>query len=207
MARTGKKIRKYGDPRKGAPTPQPQPRVSHVTPAKEWRRVVHMELTLPSGNTCLVRRPGLPEMLSSGIFPDDALKIVQESMDTARARTAGREPQQSEDELLEKMLDDPKQIATLWDAFDRVTVYAVVEPMVLYHLNDDGSVIPFADRLQNALYTDTIDPEDKIHIFNFVCGGTSDVNRFREEQLALMADLSDGSDVQATAESGTENTE
>lgn len=205
MARTGKK--KYGDPRKSPAVPQPQPRVSHVTPAREWRRTVHMELTLPSGNTCLVRRPGLPELLSSGIFPDDALKIVQESMDTARARTSGREPEKTEDELLEKMLEDPKQIAALWDAFDRVTVYAVVEPPVVYHLSDDGEIIPFADRMVNALYTDMIDPDDKIHIFNFVCGGTSDVNRFREEQLAVMADLSNGPHVQAAAESGSENRE
>ena len=205
MARTGKKKR-YGDPRKNSVT-QPQPRVSHVTAAREWRRTVHMELPLPSGNVCLVRRPGLPELLSSGIFPDDALKIVQESMDTARARTSGREPEKTEDELLEKMLEDPKQIATLWDAFDRVTVYAVVEPVVKYHLADDNTVIPFKDRMVNALYTDMIDPDDKIHIFNFVCGGTSDVNRFREEQLALMADLSDGTDVQAAAESGSESSE
>lgn len=176
-----------------------------VTAAGEWSRAPRFELPLPSGNVCLVRRPGLTELLASGVFPDEILGIIQESMDAAVARLEGREPKRTDADALNDAISDPARLRRMMDAFDIATAYAVIEPRVLYHRTKDGEFIHPADRDPEALYTDDVDDDDKIFIFNFVSGGTSDLSRFREEQSAFMADLQNGREVQAASQHDSES--
>ena len=54
-----------------------------VTSAKAWKgkqQAGELELALPSGNTCLVRRLQPEAFLTSGLIPDELSKMVTEAI-------------------------------------------------------------------------------------------------------------------------------
>jgi hypothetical protein len=86
---------------------------------------------------------------------------------------------------------------------DRVTEYVVVQPQVLRpvqrdeegnpikmwkgRIEDDGERImeelplPDAERVPGTVYTDMVEPMDKVYLFQFVVGGVRDLEQFRAE--------------------------
>lgn len=200
------------------------PAAKQITQAKNWGRVRTVELMLPSGNVALVRRPGLPELLGANIFPDEMSAIINEAFTAAQLRIVGKpvpNPITTEDEFLENIAKNPQKIVEMFEVFDRVLVYAVVAPKVAFHkrpMMSDGSpildsenreileVIPEEDRDEDTVYTDMVNEEDKTFIFNFAVGGTSDIARFRQEQAAIVADVSNGKgpELQAEQDPGSE---
>ena len=186
-----KKKGQSGDPRK----------VKRPTAANRWNANIQHELTLPSGNVCLVKRPGLLELLGADIFTDDMISLVSKEIANAKLRMEGKpivdgNPEEEVDEIM----NDPKRVAQMFEMFDRTLVYAVVEPRVEYHKDDAGNVIPWEDRNPDAVYTDQVLDTDKTFIFQYVSGGSSDLNRFRQATGFAMADVSDGQGVQADPE-------
>lgn len=171
---------------------------------KTWKRNKGEELELPSGNVALVKRPGPASLLSDNILPDTLMPIVQQAI----AKGKGIKP---EDQL--KLMEDPAQIAGMLDAMDRLMVKVVVEPKVAYHkrsVSQDPAdeaqpvqweVIPEEDRDDDTyIYTDEVDLEDKMFVFQYAVGGTRDLERFRDEHGASLGDLSDVSGDEDTAE-------
>ena len=174
-----------------------------ITKASQWGRIATVDLLLPSGNVALVRRPGLVELLGAGVFPDELLSFVQKSMDNAKLRLQGKTPEDgtaTPEEEIERLAKDPESIAKMYKVFDLTCAYAVVEPHVAYHMTREDNLILESERDPDVVYTDRILDADKIFIFNFVVGGTSDLSRFREEQSAVVANLSDGEDIPSEAE-------
>ena len=174
-----------------------------VTKASQWGRIATVDLLLPSGNVALVRRPGLVELLGAGVFPDELLSFVQKSMDNAKLRLQGKTPEDgttTPKEEIEMLSKDPESIAKMYKVFDMTCAYSVVEPPVAYHMTREDKLILESERDPDVVYTDRILDADKIFIFNFVVGGTSDLSRFRDEQSAVVANLSDGQDVPSEAE-------
>ncbi len=199
-----------------------------TTSARTWRkRTGGVELSLPSGNTCLVKRPGMDKLLSAGILPDSLTPIAMEHL--RQAESGGKPPSKEdegklEQEIMEQVLNDPSQITEIFASFDRVTAMCVVEPKVELHfregVNEDGEKfmidIPAKERLSNdhdemvdgesnpywcaeedePLYTDDIDEEDKQHIFQFVVGGSSDLEPFRSEPGSTVAAAQPRQDLQ-----------
>ncbi len=159
------------------------------TSAKEWKKKSKgVELELPSGNVCLARRPGMDAIMSAGIIPDTLTPIAAEAVEKAQ-RNGKPNEKAEEKELLNRLLGDRQALNDVFDATDRATAMCVVEPKVLWHKNMDGSVIPSDERDEETLYTDEIDQNDKIFIFNFVVGGTRDLESFRQEYGNAVADL------------------
>lgn len=132
-------------------------------------------LTVPSGQTALVKLPGLQVFLEEGIIPNSLLPLVTESL------SKGIAPSQRQ--LQDNM--DLDKVRDMMSLFDAVTVYCVVEPKVY--------PIPPADkeRDEELLYVDEIDFDDKMFIFQFAIGGTREVETFRKEHEAYVADVSD----------------
>ena len=183
--------------------------MTHSRPAtspKAWRkRTGGIDLDLPSGNTCKVKRPGMEKLLKAGILPDSMTPIALEHI--RRAESGGRpDPDAADTELerqiMEEVLQDPSQIGEIFLSFDRVTAMCVVEPKVVLHvrerLNEDGS--KFLDEKGRPVW-DEIPPEERISSENpetIEVDGEIVPNPYyaSEEEEPLYTDEVDGDDKQ-----------
>lgn len=167
-----------------------------VSTAKAWKRNKGEELELPSGNVALVRRPGPQSLLGKGILPDTLMPIVQQAIRSGK----GLKPQETAD-----MLQDEQTLIDMMDGMDKLLVEVVVEPTVAYHKRQvEGGgweEIPQDERDEDTIYTDEVDEEDKMFVFNYAVGGTRDLEQFRREQAARVGDLSNVSGNENSPES------
>lgn len=181
MASTSKK--------KVAEKPGRAPQDRRVTTPSAWKRSSRKpeEVTLPSGNVCLARRPGPAEILQNGIMPDSLMPIITDAIRSGKGL-----PKEVEKELAQT----PEQLFELLDGVDRAVVSIVVEPTVMYHkaANEDGVMVVIPDEDRNTdefIYTDEVDLDDKMFLFNFAVGGTRDLDRFREQTAERVGDVAD----------------
>lgn len=159
------------------------------------------DLLLPSGNTCLVKRPGVQGLIKAGLLDslDSLTSIVQvdhiDANDPKKMAAA-----------VSGMAADPQRISDALEVVDKAICFAVVAPKVFRPvvLGADGNPellegkeIPLPDdkRDPNRTYTDEVDEEDKMFIFQYLVGGTSDVESFRKESKAMLGGVPDGQNV------------
>lgn len=156
-----------------------------VTSAKAWKQKTSTgtPLVVPSGNTCLVRTPGMQVFIKQGLIPNSLMPIVQEAMNKGRAPKNMDFDTDKNPELLNEMMD----------LMDAVTVYCVIEPKV------EPAPASEDQRDEDTLYVDEVDFNDKMFIFQFAVGGTSDLAKFREELGEHMEAVSAGEDVELQA--------
>lgn len=164
-----------------------------VTSAKEWKRSKGglTDLELPSGHVCRVKRPGLLALLQNGTIPDVMGVMVDKHIKRAEGTLPEGEP--DDDETLKRVLADEKGRTALFDSAARVLVACVVDPEVTYHRRTkalpphetgDGTEpiwedIPEEERDPNLLYSDEVEFEDTLFVFQFVVGGAQKLNQFR----------------------------
>lgn len=158
---------------------------SSPTSASTWKKktVGGTLITVPSGNTALVRRPGMQAFIKEGVIPNSLMPLIQESMARGSAPT-------SED--LSGWMDDPEKLRTIIQLADAVTVSCCIDPEVfevpMETVMKEGvphiQPVPFGDerRDPNLLYVDEVDFEDKMFLMNVAVGGTADLEKFRQEQ-------------------------
>lgn len=184
-----------------------------VTSAKQWkgkRLSGNMELTLPSGNTCLVQRLQPEAFLTSGMIPDALSGIVNQAIRSKKGLPPDAQKQ---------IMADPKKLRQSLQMTDEIVCYVVVEPKLEMpprcafemsgsrecgeymdtddnrHSNDqhpDWHAFMEGDRDEDTLYADEVSLEDKQFIFQFAMGGTADVERFRQELRSNVAGLPNG---------------
>jgi hypothetical protein len=173
-----------------------------VTSAGAWKGKKAgstFDLELPSGNVCKVRRTDMPTLLASGAFPDSLMAIVSEKIDTATGKKD--KPKELSTEEVQSVMGNPDQMVELFSSIDRLVPIVVVEPKVVNHKVEDGkdskgkpAFRDLTDEEREALgdvvFTDEVDLEDKMFIFQFVVGGKSDVEGFRNELGSAVGDLS-----------------
>jgi hypothetical protein len=156
-------------------------------------------LELPSGNVCLVKRPGLPQLLSANVLPDLLTPIAQSAIAMGQNGTVSS---QKVDEEIKGILKSEEGLASLLESFARVTAFCVIEPKCKYHKRKVETVrmdgvdakwedIPEDEREQGTLYTDIVDMDDQMFIFNFVVGGSSDLTQFRAESGQSLGGVED----------------
>jgi hypothetical protein len=168
-------------------------RDSGLTPtsASAWKAKSSQgfELEVPSGNVALVRTVGMQAFLDKGLIPNSLREIAMESIKGKAAP-----------ELRIENLDE-EQIINMMSLFDSVTVYCVIQPEVVpVPLDEEGNPIPPRDREDvDALYVDDVDLQDKMFIFQFACGGTRNVEQFREEYERSVERVSGGQDLEANS--------
>jgi hypothetical protein len=190
-----------------------------ATSAKEWKKASGIDLELPSGNVCRVKRPGMEKLLTAGILPDNMTPIAIEAVQAAQTpgkpqdhKQKAKDKPELDPEMMKKFLEEEGAIVSIFESFDKVTAMCVIEPSVAYHKrpvldkdgneekDDNGKVlweeIPLNERDDDSLYTDDIDVDDKTFIFNYVVGGSSDLEQFRDEYGDALATVSTGSDVE-----------
>lgn len=127
------------------------------------------DVTVPSGQTCLVRRPGMEGLMKAGILHnvDSLSQVVNEKH---LKRVDGK----TTDEInMSSLMADEEGMAEVLHVMDKVICHVVVKPEV--HMTP-GDV---TRRVQGVVYADMIDLVDKMHLFNFAVGGTRDLESFR----------------------------
>lgn len=159
-----------------------------ATSIREWKAANKpAPLTLPSGFTALVKVPGLAKLLAEGLISDTLTPIAEAAVQSGKGDKAS---QGMSDAQMREMAADPKKLSEAFDTFDKVLCFCVIEPHVEYYkyteitteiASDIGKVIPDDDRNEDSLYSDEVDLEDKMFIFNVVSGGTKDLEKFRKE--------------------------
>lgn len=170
---------------------------SKQSAARQWKRATAEEVTLPSGNLALVKRPGMEAFLLEGLIPDSLMGIVQEAINTGKGVPPAK---------MQEIISDPKKVDAMFDAMDRILCRVVVEPAVVWHKREkpDGSgdleVIPEDERDPDTyIYTDEVFFDDKSFLFNYAVGGTRDLERFREETESTVASLQPGESVEVSS--------
>ena len=127
------------------------------------------ELTVPSGQLCLVRRPGTQGLIEAGILHNiDSLTAIVNTKHVRRVKG-------KEEIDVQSLMADPENVETLMHTIDRIVCYVVVKPDV--HMSPNDVTL----RDPDVIYADMIDLEDKMFIMNFAVGGTRDLERFRRE--------------------------
>lgn len=177
--------------------PQDRQPKRQVATAATWgskKKSSTFELDLPSGNTVLCKRVDMPTLLASGAFPDTLMSIVSEKIETATGQNDT--PKEMDPAVVKGVLEDPKKLGELFDAIDKIVPLVVAQPTVENHKRPiaEGSVelevIPDEERDDDVVYTDAIDLEDKMFIFQYAVGGTREVEDFRAELTSTVADVS-----------------
>lgn len=166
-----------------------------------------MDLLLPSGNVCLVIRPGVQGLIKHGILDslDTLTGIVQQDLIDANDPKAQLKAAQA-------LASKPDDLLAAMDLMDKVLEYVVKEPRPVRPIRRDatgkplltpeGKEIPLAEeeREDEVTYTDEVDLDDKLFIFQFVVGGTRDIESFRAQRQAVLGGVPTGQDVPLSAE-------
>jgi hypothetical protein len=167
-----------------------------IATAASWgkkKQSTTVDLDLPSGNTVLVKRVDLPTLLASGAFPDSLMAIVSDKIGSATGKPDA--PKEVDAEKVKEVANDPKQLAELFEAVDKIVPLVVAQPVVEYHKrpadpdSNEMEIIPDEDRDEEVVYTDDVDLMDKMHIFQFAVGGTREVETFRAGLESSVADI------------------
>ena len=143
-----------------------------VTPLDQWVVDDTELLRLPSDKVAKIRRIQLTTLLAEGLLGDSLSALASQAVE----RGQGMNPAQ-----IQEMGKDPKKIMEAMDAFDRIAARCFVEPRVEYYKDSTGEPIPDEDRHPGVLYSDRLDLNDKIFLFQVISGGSRDLQRFRRE--------------------------
>lgn len=150
--------------------------VSSVADIKKRRNGIL--LALPSGITIKARKVELRTFLDSPTdVPNPLLAVVEEAINKGQGMDM--------DKIIGKdgVQVDLSMVREMYDMVDKVVIAVCVEPQV--HPNPEDE----ADRDDDLLYADEFDEEDKMFLFQWCQGGTSDIAQFRRETEQGLASL------------------
>jgi hypothetical protein len=171
------------------PIPQPEDPTSKYAPNTWLSGGVGgtEDLVVPSGQTCLVRRPGMEGLIKAGVLHNvDSLSQIVNEKHLKRVNGEGASPEID----MSSLMNDQEGLDEVMVVVDKVICHCVVKPEIHRTPND------VTRRQQGVVYTDMIDLLDKMHIFNFVVGGTRDLERFRGGLESLVGGVEAGEGVQ-----------
>jgi hypothetical protein len=155
-----------------------------VSTANSWKKAkATMELELPSGEVCMVKRPGLPQLIAENVLPDMLTPIANKAIEKGQSGMGVSEAESQE--MMANLMKQENGLESMLDSFSRITAHCVIEPTVVFHKRkvDDAKweAIPENERDEDILYTDDVDLEDQMFIFQFVVGGSKDLTEFRRK--------------------------
>lgn len=143
------------------------------------------DFRVPSGQLCLVRRPGMEGLMKSGVLHNvDSLSQIVNEKHLKRAKGKADEINMS------SLMEDEEGLEQVMTVIDKVICHCVVKPEIFRAPND------VTLRKPGVVYTDMVDLVDKMAIFNFVVGGTRDMESFRAGLDELVGGVEAGEGVQ-----------
>ena len=165
----------------------PAPKGKKKYGGKSWGKEFLVDLEVPSGELCQVRRPGVAGLIAAGLLDSmDTLTSLVQSEHVDRVEK-GNSSTLSKDEVSALLKDKDKLLGSLM-LMDKVVAFVVNQPTVKIPVVEEGedgnkTTRPIRDeeRDPEVVYTDMIDMVDKVYIFQYVVGGVSDLEQFRKE--------------------------
>jgi len=136
------------------------------------------ELVLPSGFTVLARRVDVRVMLKTGRIPNSLRPTLDRAMQGIETPT---------EDLTKGVLDNPERLDEMFSFIDQLWVDCVIDPPSAPNprpavLDDAGNVIHEAEFDDpEIVYPKDVPDPDKMFVMNWSMGGSSDLERFREE--------------------------
>jgi len=168
-----------GNPAKRAAAKKPADRQPlQVSSAADWNSDTHEVLQLPSGKVVKIERIPLTALLAENLLGDSLSVLASQAVEHGQGMDTS---------AIKEMGKDPEKIKEAFDAFDRVTARCVVEPKVVFYKDKPANP---AEVDPNVVYSDRIDINDKIFIFQVISGGSTDLQRFRVELPESVAGVS-----------------
>lgn len=183
-------------PETSQPIPQPQEDPTSKYAPNTWLSgggVGGLEdVTVPSGQRCLVRRPGMEGLIKAGVLHnvDSLSQVVNEKH---LKRVAGKKEEAAEIDMSSLMNDD-EGMAEVLNVVDKVICHVVVKPEIQRTPDD------VTRRQPGVVYADMVDLVDKMFLFNFAVGGTREMESFRGGLLDAMGGLEAGEGVHVSTE-------
>jgi len=175
---------------------------------KRWTTNL-VDLELPSGELCQVKRPGVQGLIKAGVLHslDSLTSIVSsETIPLAEGKPIPK------DKTVEAIAADPEKFSKMMEQTDKIVCFVVTQPKVHSNLRpkrelvdedadlwedvkdkDDQPVfeeIPEEERDPELVYVDYIDAIDKMFIMNFAVGGSADLTDFREKTASSLGGVS-----------------
>lgn len=161
-----------------------QRRISQIG---DFKKRMGGEMELPSGLIARVRNPGgMQSFMTGGAIPNNLMVIIKNGLSKGKAPEA-TELMNSEGGFDEEMLQDMTAL------LDAVVVKVMVEPRVAPRLTQadvdayntkhpEEPVESIEDlRSDHVLYADEIPDDDKNFLFQWLSGGTRDLEEFRKQ--------------------------
>lgn len=165
------------------------------------------ELTTPSGQTCRAKRFDITDLISAGVLDqaDSLTALVQ-----GHLTNVGKGGAQEVDPM--SLLQDPNALRSMMSLLDKSMPHIVVSPKVLTHfneitvgktkvqkpLNEDQRAEMLAT-FPGAIFTDQIDFNDRMWLFNWATGGLQAMATFRDGSPAAVAGVVHGGKAKAKA--------
>lgn len=144
-----------------------------------WGGSPTQDLTVPSGVVCLVKRPDPMVFVEADAMDElDTLTAFVQEKHVTRVQKGKKvkvvEQAPASDQELMKLMSNPETREKLKDLMDRVTCAIVVKPQVLPNVPED-------ERVDGAVYVDTIHFMDKAFILKYAVGDLKALERFRDQ--------------------------
>jgi len=178
--------------------------------ATAWGNKYLEDLEMPSGQLCQVRRPGLEGLMREGVLPRiDKLTDLVDKKHVKRVREGKMDIGEID---IASLAVDQDQLMELLDVCDKVVEAVVVQPSVLRPIIRDQTGKPVLDpegkeqilppgmRDPEQVYTDYVDAQDRMFIFNYAVGGSRDLESFRDEIDKLAGSVGAGENVESPAQ-------
>lgn len=146
------------------------------------------EKTMPSGQTCLVRKNvSYKDMVADGVLAEGGLAAefpeyapdTKTTVDTSKP--VGDQIDLHMDELdtpslITQLLSTPESTERLWSLINRIAQYTVLQPRLHTPPED-----PEEARDPELIYIDYVELEDRAFLFNYALGGSDTVEGFAGE--------------------------
>lgn len=151
-------------------------------------KTAFIDLTVPSGQLCQVRQPGVENLIAAGMLDnaDTLMGLVNDKVDKAKGKAPVKKKAADPTEIFKK---DPAQLTGLFAMIDKIVEHMVVQPTVIrpvvrVPVEDkpgeftERPMMP-EERDPEKIYTDSIDLGDRMFLFQYAIGGGDDVESFR----------------------------
>lgn len=189
---------KSGNPAKAAQEAEAL-RISQVG---DFKKRIGGIIELPSGLTVKARNPGgLRAFLNTGLIPNSLMGIIQKGLDKGSGKGIAAE-------IVKDGKIDSEMLTDMMQMMDGIACKVIVEPRIYptltendllewndNHLDDQKESVEEL-RQDDRLYADELPDDDKMFLFQWISGGTRDLETFRQQHAAgvdaLPAITSDG---------------
>lgn len=130
------------------------------------------------------------------------------STKSGRGSVGGKQKEDLAEIMFEKM-GGLAGMSAMMRVTDKLAAYCIVEPKTFWHErvvgkdkdgNDVFEDIPDSERDGECLYTDDIEMDDKVFLFQYCTGGSTDLSQFRSPADSPLAVVLPSGEVVETAE-------